>query len=205
MKLTSWGNYPVIDTKMKYFRSEEELGLILQNTNTLIPRGLGRSYGDSALNDTVVSTLNYNRILQFNERTGELVCEAGVSLEEILEVFVPRGWFLLVTPGTKFVTMGGAVASDIHGKNHHISGSISRHVRWIDVMLPCGKVVRCNKDTNEDLFWATCGGMGLTGIILRICIQLIPISSAYIHQKITSASNLKAIIDLPPSNRSEMW
>jgi FAD/FMN-containing dehydrogenase len=196
MKLTNWGNYPIIDSHLRDFRTESELLTILENTKTLIPRGLGRCYGDAALSETVVSTLRFNRILNFDKDNGELVCESGVSLEEILEVFVPRGWFLPVSPGTKFVTVGGAIASDIHGKNHHASGSISQYIQWMDLMLSDGERIRCSKQNNSDLFWGTCGGMGLTGIILRACLNLIPVFGAYIRQETVRAEDLEGIMEL---------
>lgn len=162
----------------------------------MIARGLGRCYGDSSLGDNVVSTLRFNRMLAFDGQTGILSCEAGLSLGEILEVFVSRGWFLPVTPGTKFVTVGGAIASDVHGKNHHLAGSFSNHVLFMDVLLASGEIVRCSKKENADLFWATCGGMGLTGIIISASIGLIPITSAYIVQETVKARNLDEIMSL---------
>lgn len=194
MNLTNWGNYPRIDTELKSFASEEELRRIVAAAEVLIPRGLGRCYGDSALGRTVISALNFNRMLHFDGLTGEFACEAGVTFEEILQICVPRGWFLPTTPGTKFVTIGGAIASDVHGKNHHLAGSFARHVRWIDLMLSSGKVVRCSKDHDSELFWATCGGMGLTGIVLRAAFSLVPIETAYIRQETVRASNLDEIM-----------
>lgn len=196
MKISNWGNYPVIDAEYKSFYTEAELKTLLKESDECIARGLGRCYGDSALSSTIISTTRFNHMLSFDEETGLLECEAGVSLEEILEVFVPRGWFLPVTPGTKFVTVGGAIASDVHGKNHHVSGSISNQIVSMDVMTSDGKVQTCTKRKNKNLFWATCGGMGLTGVILRASFHLIPIESAYIRQETIKAKNLDEIMEI---------
>ncbi len=136
------------------------------------------------------------RILGFDEKTGVLECESGVSLSEILDVFVPRGWFLPVTPGTKYVTVGGAIASDVHGKNHHKEGSFSDHVVSMTVLLPDGETIVCSKDSNPALFTIICGGMGLTGIIITAKFRLIRVPSAYIKQKTVIARNLDDIMDL---------
>lgn len=196
MKISNWGNYPVIDAEYKSFYTEAELKTLLKESDECIARGLGRCYGDSALSSTIIGTTHFNHMLSFDEATGLLECEAGVSLEEILDVFVPRGWFLPVTPGTKFVTVGGAIASDVHGKNHHISGSISNQIVSMDVMTSDGKVHTCTQRKNKKLFWATCGGMGLTGVILRASFHLIPVESAYIRQETIKAKNLDAIMDI---------
>jgi decaprenylphospho-beta-D-ribofuranose 2-oxidase len=195
MKVTNWGKYPVIDANFKSFTSIDELQSIVKNSDQLVARGLGRCYGDSALSQNIVSTLKYNRILAFDERTEQVTCESGVSLAEIIEAFVPRGWFLPVTPGTKFVTVGGAIASDVHGKNHHIEGSFSNHVTSIDILLSDGSIATCSKTNNSSLFWATCGGMGLTGIILQATFSLKRIESAYIKQKTIKVSNLDAVME----------
>lgn len=196
MNLSNWGNYPRIDTNLVSCRSQAGLERELALTTTSIPRGLGRCYGDSALNDqTVLSCLRMDHMLSFDESSGLLVAEAGVSLSDILDIFLPRGWFLPVTPGTKFVTLGGAVASDVHGKNHHVAGSFCDHVSWMDMLTASGEVVRCSRDRNEDLFLATCGGMGLTGVILRVALALTRVQSAFIRQETVKTANLTEIMD----------
>ncbi|MGD9581595.1 MAG: FAD-dependent oxidoreductase [Vampirovibrionia bacterium] len=192
--VSNWGNYPKINAKIVTFSSEEELKEKLTKEKETIARGLGRCYGDSALSETILSTLNFNRILYFNEKDGTITCESGVTLEELLEIFIPRGWFLPVTPGTKYITIGGAIASDIHGKNHHKEGSISNHIITLDLMKDDGTVVKCSKEENTDLFWATCGGMGLTGVILRATFKLTKIETSYIKQESIKAANLKEIM-----------
>lgn len=194
MKVTNWGKYPVIEANYKSFGSVNELKALVSNSDKLVARGLGRCYGDSALSPTIISTLRYNRILAFDEQAGIITCESGVSLGEILEAFVPKGWFLPVTPGTKFVTVGGAIASDVHGKNHHVEGSFSNHILSMDVLLSDGSIITCSKTHNSDLFWATCGGMGLTGIILQAAFSLKKIETAYIKQKTIKARNLDEVM-----------
>ena len=146
----------------------------------LLPYGLGRSYGDVPLNNghTLLDTSRLNRFRGFDEATGVLECEAGTTLDDILRLAVPRGWFLPVTPGTKFVTVGGCIANDIHGKNHHRAGTFGRHVRSFELLRSDGTRLRCSAEENAALFRATIGGLGLTGLITTAAIQLRPIESA---------------------------
>jgi FAD/FMN-containing dehydrogenase len=196
MRLTSWGKYPVVDTVLKSPKTEAALAACLAEAKSAIGRGLGRSYGDSALNDTlVVSSLRFNHMDSFDETSGILVAGAGVTLGDIVEVFVPRGWFLPVTPGTKFVTLGGAIASDVHGKNHHVAGTFSRHVPWFDLWTPALGLVRCSPTENAGIFHATAGGHGLTGFILRAAVKLERIASAFIARQTVKTESLEGIMD----------
>jgi len=147
-----------------------------------IARGLGRSYGDTAVNAAggVIDFSRLNRMLRFDPETGILECEAGVSLAEIIETFLPRGFFLPVTPGTKFVTVGGAIANDVHGKNHHRDGTFGRFVLECSLCTPDGRVFTCSPEQNADLFWATVGGIGRTGVISTARVRLQRVESAYI-------------------------
>ncbi len=195
MQLSNWGQYPKVNTALCCFRSDEQVRGFLDSNPSHIARGLGRCYGDSSLNaQSVLSSICYDHLVDFDPSTGILVCEAGISLAIILRLFVPRGWFLPVTPGTKMVTVGGAVASDVHGKNHHVSGTFCRHVCWIDLLTSNGNIVKCSKTDNPELFHATCGGQGLTGIILRVAFRLIPITTAYIRQETVKTRNLEEIM-----------
>lgn len=194
MKITNWGNFPQTESRVYSLRLVDDLKELVLGSESLIARGLGRCYGDSSLNSTIVSTLRMNRLESFDEKTGMISCEAGVSLEELLEILVPRGWFVPVTPGTKFITVGGAIASDVHGKNHHTVGSFCNHVTSFDLLCGDGVVRRCSRKEHSDLFWATCGGMGLTGIILRAEFGLLRIPSAYIHQETMKAANLDEVM-----------
>ncbi len=201
MKTTNWGNYPVIDATIYSPASVDELKKIVSSNSEMIARGLGRCYGDSSLNHTIVSTLRLSHLLAFDEQSGILICESGVSFSELLEVFVPRGWFLPVTPGTKFITVGGAIASDVHGKNHHIYGSFSNHLLWIKILLSDGTIIQCSRNENSDLFWSTCGGMGLTGIIVEASFKMLKIETAYIRQRILKTKNIDETIEAFDTNK----
>jgi FAD/FMN-containing dehydrogenase len=149
-----------------------------------LSRGLGRSYGDSSLparpDDKLVSTRLANRVLHFDDATGVLRAEAGLSLAELNRLFIPRGWFSPVTPGTKFVTLGGMVASDVHGKNHHRDGCFGSHVRRLRMRLSDESIVECTPEEHSDLFYGTIGGMGLLGHILEVEVTLKRISSPWL-------------------------
>ncbi len=191
MSFMSWGMYPKIKNTIFKFDKKKTLRKIINEHDKLIPCGNGRSYGDSALNSNIVDVRSKNYFIDFNEEIGLLHVQAGVLLSEILESFVPRGWFLKVTPGTKFITVGGAIASDIHGKNHHIEGCFSECIKEFKIMLADGEVVTCSKEAIPNLFKATCGGQGLTGIILDAKIYLKKINSQYINQTTIKTKNLK--------------
>lgn len=194
--IANWGNYPVIEADVKPFTLVRELQQKLSASNETIARGMGRCYGDAALSDTVLSTLSFHHILGFDETEGIIDVESGLTLDAILEFIVPKGWFLPVTPGTKFITIGGAVASDVHGKNHHTEGCFRQHIIDMDVMDHTGNIITCSPFINLELFQATTGGMGLTGIITRVKFQLKKIETAYIKQKMIKAKNLSEIIEL---------
>ncbi len=193
-RLSGWGRFPAEECRL--FRPEKRSGLhsILESREcaSYIARGLGRSYGDAALNRDggVVSFIRLDRMLAFDPETSVLECEAGVSFEEILRSFLPRGYFLPVTPGTKFVTVGGAIASDVHGKNHHRVGTISPFVRDLRLLTPGGEILECSRETNPDVFRATLGGMGLTGFIVSARIRLQPVETAYVLVDYEKAQNI---------------
>jgi decaprenylphospho-beta-D-ribofuranose 2-oxidase len=205
MKLTGWGRFPQIQARGRSFNKQEVLGDYLKSAEDCIAHGMGRSYGDSALNGQVVFTRRFNKILSFDFQTGAVVCESGVSLAELIDVFLPQGWFLRVVPGTKFISVGGAIASDIHGKNHHRVGCFSEHVSAFDLMLPQGDVVRCSRQENSLLFHATCGGMGLTGVILRAELNLEPVQSSSIRETLIPGHNLEEVVNLFEENRSAAY
>lgn len=189
MSLYSWGMYPIIDNRVHKLTSEVALKDTLNTTKNLIAYGNGRSYGDSALNSDLVHAKPYDYFLDFDEESGILHCQAGVMLSDILDSVVKRGWFLKVTPGTKLITIGGAIASDVHGKNHHVEGCFSECVEEFTIMLADGEVKSAKK--GDELFLATCGGMGLTGVILDAKISLKKINSQYIKQTTIKTKNLK--------------
>lgn len=195
MSLMSWGMYPKVKNTVFKFDKEATLKEIINEHNDLIPYGNGRSYGDSALSTNIINVKPKDYFIDFNEENGLLHVQAGVLLSEILESYVPRGWFLKITPGTKLITVGGAIASDIHGKNHHVEGCFSECVQEFEIMLVDDEVVTCSKDATPELFKATCGGMGLTGVILDAKIYLKKINSQYIDQTTIKTKNLKETFD----------
>ncbi len=194
MTLSGWGRFPVFPGQAQTPRTEEAL-LAAAAGQGVIARGNGRAYGDSAVGaGRTISMRHFNRMLSFDPATGVLVAEAGVLLADVISAFVPRGWFPSVTPGTKFVTLGGMIAADVHGKNHHVDGSFGAFVDWLDVIGPDGGITRCSREERPELFRWTVGGMGLTGIILRAAIRLRPIESAWIRQRLEPLPNLGAAL-----------
>lgn len=195
MKLAGWGNFPRVECRTAEPRDDDELRRLVADA-PLIARGLGRAYGDAALQPHLTALMRRrDRLLAFDAETGLLACEAGASLADLLAVFVPRGWFPPVTPGTKHVTLGGMVAADVHGKNHHVAGSFGRHVQNLRLMSAGGRVAACSRDENADLFAATVGGMGLTGAILDVSFRMTRIGSAWMRQETVRAANLDAGLD----------
>lgn len=194
-QLHGWGRYPRTEAAIALPRSDRECAAALAAGAPLIAHGLGRSYGDSALAPRVLGTRYLDRFAGFDADTGLLTCAAGVSLDAILCLFVARGWFLPVTPGTRFVTIGGAIASDVHGKNHHLDGTFCHHVRALRLLLGNGEIVTASPGENSELFHATCGGMGLTGVILAASLQLRRIASSDILQRTLKAPCLEAALE----------
>jgi len=193
--ISDWGNYPVIEAEVGGFDTAVQLRGRLETPGAVIAYGNGRSYGDASLQKNMLLTRRFNKFLSFDEATGELCCQAGVLLSEILDVFVPRGWFLPVTPGTKLITVGGAIAADVHGKNHHVDGSFGQHILSMEVMRNDGSVVTCSPQTHAEFFKITVGGMGLTGMILSATFRLKKVETAYICQETARAANLDEIMD----------
>ena len=191
MKIKTWCNYPKIDGEKYFADSYRSLKELIKEDKKYITHANGRSYGDCSLFQNVLSTISLNKFISFDEKEGILHLEAGVLLSDILYTFVSKGWFLSVTPGTKFITIGGAIASDVHGKNHHINGSFSNFVEEFNLLLANGEIITCSKNMNEELFKATCGGMGLTGVILNAKIKLININSKNIDQVTIKTKNLE--------------
>ena len=163
-----------------------------------IARGLGRSYGDSAQNGGGVVLRLHDQVLDaaIDEAAGTVTVPAGVSLDDLLRVAVPRGFFVPVSPGTRFVTIGGAIASDIHGKNHHVEGSFGKHVQRLSLLLADGSVVELGPDRRPELFWATIGGMGLTGVILDATVRLLRIETSRCSVDTTRTPDLDTLLAL---------
>ncbi len=194
--LAGWGNYPVADSYTIIPRNEADC-IAAMKEEKLVARGLGRSYGDQAINDgkyvAICSKLNY--FIGWDEKEGILVCQAGVSLEEIISTFGPKGWLPMICPGTKFVTIGGAIANDIHGKAHHIDGSFVNCVISFTILLADGSTVTASRTENEDLFWANFGGLGLLGVILTATIRLRKIETTYFKQKSVVIKDLDHMLE----------
>ena len=196
MMLSGWGRYPRINTKLSAPRNIDALRKKVLKGHA-IARGNGRSYGDSAISaQNTIHMKHFNRMLAFDTEQGQLVAEAGVLLADIISTFLPRGWFPFVTPGTKFVTLGGMIAADVHGKNHHKDGSFAKYVDWIEILTCKGEIQHCSLTENAELFEWTLGGMGLTGIVIRAAIRLRPINSAWIKQSTLVAKNISHTIEL---------
>lgn len=197
--LAGWGNFPVEECTVYRPERRAQVAEVVANAEQphLIARGLGRAYGDASLNggSGVILGERLNRILEFDPDTGVLWCEAALSLADVVEFFLPRGFFFPVTPGTKFITLGGAIAADVHGKNHHLDGSISA---WLDdfrLLLANGEILDCSRDRNADAFWATIGGMGLTGVVLDVRLRLKPVENAYVTVDYEKVPDLDAALE----------
>lgn len=199
-RIAGWGNVPAAECLIAAAdRSEAVRRAVdaMRSGGGLVARGLGRAYGDSAINagGLVLQQRDRRRFLAFDEDAGRLTVEAGASLEDVIEALLPRGWFPGTVPGTKFVTVGGAIAADVHGKNHHADGSFGGFVESFDLLTADGEVRRCSRTEEPELFAATIGGMGLTGVILEATIRLRPVETAYYRQRTERARNLHDMLD----------
>lgn len=187
-RIAGWGRFPAIEAALT--RPGTAAAAAAPLDGTVIARGNGRSYGDASLGSAALDMRGLDRLVSFDPATGLLICEAGLMLADLIDLMLPRGWFVPVTPGTKLVTIGGMVASDVHGKNHHGAGTFGDHVAWIDLALGDGQVLRCSPGEHADLFAATVGGMGLTGIILRVAFTMVPVETAMVRQRRLRAPTL---------------
>ena len=205
--LSGWGRFPVFAVNETTPSTRSELISLLKEQNTkYIARGNGRSYGDSSINQSLTITMTkLNRFIDWNEDSGELVAESGVLMSDVIKTFLPLGWFPYVTPGTKFVTLGGAIASDVHGKNHHLEGSFGNHVNWIEIIDETNQVLRCSKTENTELFNWTIGGMGLTGIITKCCIRLKKVETGWINQRTIVNNTLRETLNSFDDNHDSIY
>jgi FAD/FMN-containing dehydrogenase len=200
---TGWGRYPRVSCHVIEAADTERIPGAVAAAPSLIARGNGRAYGDAAVNARgTLPMVPHCKVLAFDPATGRLTAEAGLLLADIIAEFVPRGWFAPVTPGTKFVSLGGMIAADVHGKNHHLTGSIGRHIEGFDLALADGRIVHCSPAENAALFAATLGGMGLTGVILRATIRMMPIETSKIRCETLRAANLDAVMELFEASQS---
>lgn len=194
LRLSGWGRVPVVPG---YEVKSETLAEITRDVP--LTRGLGRAYGDAALpsrrDSHVAGSVLADRLLAFDGDSGRLTAEAGLSVDAIYRVFLPRGYFTPVTPGTRFVTLGGMVAADVHGKNHHVDGTFGKHVESLTIRVADGRIVRCSRTEHPDLFLATIGGMGLTGHILDVTFRLARVPSPWVLQETTREPDIDAFMD----------
>lgn len=209
LRLGGWGRFPMAEVAA--FRPERQADIapcLLAAQGGVIARGGGRSYGDQAINQdgSVLLTTRLDRLVSFDDATGLLVAEPGVTFATLLEVFLPRGYLVPVSPGTSYATLGGAVANDVHGKNHDRQGSFGDHVQWLDVMLPDGTERRIDDTTEPELFAATIGGGGMTGIILRLALRLMKVPSNAVRLREQRAPDLDHFLSyLDEARRSETF
>lgn len=194
-RIANWGNYPIVDAEVRSFTDPQTVLDTLDEHGQVTLRGMGRSYGDASLGHYILSTTRHKHLLSFDKASGKITCQAGVTLQDVLDISVPQGWFLPVTPGTKFITIGGAIAADVHGKNHHRDGSFSNHLNEIELLMADGNRLFCSRSHEPELFAATCGGMGMTGVILQATFTLKPIQTATIRTETLEAKDLDAIMD----------
>lgn len=193
--VSGWGNYPRVHAEVLAPANFDALCNLVSGQGNFTLRGSGLSYGDAALGPRITTLLGLNRCVAFDEIAGTYRAQAGRTLAQVLADVVPKGWFLPVTPGTAHITLGGAVAADIHGKNHHIDGCFSSHVSQLHVLLANGNLETCSPTLKPDLFWATCGGMGLTGAVVEVTFKLKRISSARINQKTVRCPTLHHLLE----------
>jgi FAD/FMN-containing dehydrogenase len=199
--LQSWGRYPKGSHSYVHRPAwNDQIAAILETAQpgSLLPYGLGRSYGDSCLNldRELIDCRRLNRILGFDESTAVLRCEAGMSFADIIDVFLPKGWFLPVTPGTQFVTVGGAIANDVHGKNHHSAGTFGAHIHRLGLLRSDDRPMTCSPEENSGMFRATIGGLGLTGIIAWADIQMRRVDGPWIDAELVPFESLASFLDL---------
>jgi len=196
MYISGWGNNLVINSNIIYPTNINEIIRIIKNYKSkgVLVRGMGRSYGDAALNENIISLKYYEKTLELDEKNGYLKCSSNVTISEINDLTISKGWFLNITPGSKFVSVGGAIANDVHGKNHHKDGSFSDYLEELDIIKENGEIITCSNKINSDLFQATCGGLGLTGIITNVKIKLLKIKSRNIDVKIVKTNNIEETI-----------
>ena len=202
MILEGWGRYPRLVSEVHDCATPAAVAEATRHLSGVIARGNGRSYGDAALGDAAtLMCRGLGRMKSFEPETRLLTVEGGTMLSDILDAFVPRGYFPPVVPGTKFVTVGGMIASDVHGKNHHRDGGFGAHVAHFKLVLPDGGVLTCSRDENSELFFATIGGMGLTGVIIEASFHLNRIETGWISQETVVARDLgEALLALQAVN-----
>jgi FAD/FMN-containing dehydrogenase len=189
--VSGWGRFPVVESEMLRPRSFEGVGEAVVAGS--VARGNGRAYGDAAIGVArTIAMTGFDRVRSFDPATGRIRLEAGVLLSDLIDTFGPRGFLPPVVPGTRFVSVGGAIAADVHGKNHHGEGGFGRYVDSILLRTGAGETIEASREQNSDAFFATIGGMGLTGVILEATMRLRPVETGWIRERVMSASDLDA-------------
>jgi FAD/FMN-containing dehydrogenase len=203
--VSSWGRLGNFEHNVLALSDRHQVVQQLKNSRTGIAYGMGRSYGDVCLNPygLLWQTTGLDRYISFNENTGRLVCEAGVLLRDIQRLIIPHGWILPVTPGTQLITVGGAIANDVHGKNHHVLGAFGDHLKWLKLIRTDGTIIECGPDLLPDWFFATVGGFGLTGIITEVEIQLRRVSGPWIATETVAYANLDEFFQLADDSEAD--
>jgi decaprenylphospho-beta-D-ribofuranose 2-oxidase len=193
--ISGWGRYPIVETDLLKPRTPEAARIAVSGMAGGIARGNGRAYGDAGIGARQTIQMGaLDRIRVFDADTGLVTAEAGLLLADLIAVFLPRGFFPAVVPGTKYVTIGGAIAADVHGKNHHRDGGFGDHVESLVLATADGDLIRASREENSDIFAATIGGMGLTGTIMEATLRLRPVETGWMLQRTIVAPDLAAAI-----------
>ncbi len=203
--VSSWGRLGNFEHEVISLSDRLQVATQLKATRAGIAHGMGRSYGDACLNPDGLlwKTINLDRFISFDENSGRLSCEAGVLLRDIQQLTIPRGWILPVTPGTQLVTLGGAIANDVHGKNHHVVGSFGDHIKSLKLIRTDGTFIECGPDLLSDWFAATIGGLGLTGVITEVDIQLRRVSGPWLDTETLPFANLDEFFLLADASEAD--
>lgn len=201
----SWGRLQATPHDIHPFLDRRHMSSVMAKSAPGLPFGMGRSYGDVCLNPqgNLWLTAGLNRFIEFDAQSGRLTCEAGVLLKDIQQTMVQQGWMLPVTPGTQFVTVGGAIANDVHGKNHHAMGSFGHHVIELTLLRTTGESMVCSASEHSDWFAATIGGLGLTGVIQQAVIQLRPVKGPWIDTQTLPYANLDEFFHLADDSEAD--
>ena len=203
--ISSWGRLEKSEHNARPLSDRQQVSSLIRGCGSGIAYGMGRSYGDVCLNPNGDLWLmaGLDRFISFDDNSGRLICEAGILLREIQRLVIPRGWILPVTPGTQLVTVGGAIANDIHGKNHHVLGAFGDHVQRITLLRTDGEIIECGPQLRPDWFSATVGGVGLTGVILTAEIQLRRVAGPWLDVETVSYGNLDEFFQLADESEAE--
>jgi len=203
--VSSWGRLKSSEHNVLEFSDRSQIQNLLKSNFPGVAHGMGRSYGDVCLNSNgnLWFTRRLDRFISFDSKTGKLICEAGVLLKDIQQMMVPKGWILPVTPGTQLATVGGAIANDVHGKNHHVLGTFGNHINKIKLVRTNGDIIECGPTLFPEFFSATVGGFGMTGVITEVEIQLRPVAGPWLNTEIIPYNDLDEFFNLADASEQE--